>query len=400
MTDPRPSAHASTDAAAVPPEQPLLGLVAVEIGHSVAAPFAGQILASLGARLVKIEAPGHGDEARRWGPPFWEGAAATFQALNRDKESATVDLKNPAERDRLLRFIREEADIVVQNLRPGLVEEFGIDARVRDDAPGLIYCNLGAFGRTGPFARRPGYDPLMQAFGGIMSVTGEEGRAPVRVGPSIIDMATGMWSVIGILAAVHRRTLTGEGCVVDTSLFETALGWMTVPSAQYLASGEVPRRIGSEAAMVAPYKAFRTSDGYLIIAAGNDKLFAGLCQAIGKPELTEDPRFIGNPKRVENRVVLNEIVEERVATRTRAEWIAALEAVGVPCAPLQDTAEVLAHPQTVALGMLQSLPDAALRLMGLPVSFAGRRPPLRRLPPAYGQDDDALGPLDAPADAE
>lgn len=395
MTDSRPS----VDAAAVPPELPLSGLVAVEIGHSVAAPFAGQILSSLGARVVKIEAPGHGDEARRWGPPFWEGVAATFQALNRDKESAVVDLKNPAERDRLLRFIHSEVDIVVQNLRPGLVQEFAIDERIRDDKPGLIYCNVGAFGRTGPFASRPGYDPLMQAFGGIMSVTGEDGREPVRVGPSIIDMATGMWSVIGILAAARRRALTGEGCVVDTSLFETALGWMTVPSAQYFASGEVPRRIGSEAAMVVPYKAFRTSDGYLVIAAGNDKLFASLSGAIGLPDLPDDPRFRGNPRRVENRETLNAIIEERIATRTRAEWTVALEAAGVPCAPLQDTAEVVAHPQTAALGMLQSLPGSALTLMGLPVSFAGRRPPLRRLPPPYGRDDDALGPLEAPSEA-
>ena len=265
--------------------------MAVEIGHSVAAPFGGLILASLGATVLKVEAPGDGDDARTWGPPFWHGSAATFQALNRDKLTATVNLKDPGERDGLRRYVVEKADVVIQNLRPGLIERFGLDDRLVAEKPRLVYCNMAAFGRTGPLARKPGYDPLMQAFGGLMSVTGEEGRAPVRVGPSIIDMATGMWAVIGILAALRRREMTGEGGVVDTSLLETALAWMTVPAAQYLASGNVPKRIGSEAAMVAPYKAFAAADGYLVVAAGNDRLFARLCGAIGRPELATDPRF-------------------------------------------------------------------------------------------------------------
>lgn len=372
------------------PEQPLAGLLAVEMGHSVAAPFGGQILASLGATVLKVEAPGKGDDARNWGPPFWHGAAATFQALNRDKLTATVDLKNPEERSGLRRFLLDRADIVLQNLRPGLVEEFGIDGRLVAEQPRLIYCNLGAFGKAGPLAGRPGYDPLMQAFGGIMSVTGEEGRAPVRVGPSIIDMATGMWAVIGILAAVRRRDITGEGCVVDTSLLETALAWMTVPAAQYLASGEVPARIGSEAAMVVPYKAFRATDGYLIIAAGNDRLFRRLCSALDRPELADDPRFATNPARIANRKPLNRIIDDCVSRKPRAEWAALLERAGVPSAPLQDTAEILAHPQTEALGILQSSPDGLFQIIGLPLSFAGHRPPFRRSPPAFGQDGAVL----------
>lgn len=375
---------------APPPELPLSGLVAIEIGHSVAAPFGGQILASLGATVLKIEAPGKGDDARNWGPPFWHGSAATFQALNRDKLTATVDLKNPEERNALRDYIVDHADIVLQNLRPGLIEQFGLDETLTEASKRLVYCNMGAFGKVGPLADRPGYDPLMQAFGGIMSVTGEEARAPVRVGPSIIDMATGMWAVIGILAAVRRREIVGEGCVVDTSLLETALGWMTVPSAQFLASGEVPRRIGSEAAMVAPYKAYEAADGYLVIAAGNDRLFARLCEAIGRPGLADDPRFATNPERVANRAELNDTIEGIVRQGTRNEWAARLEGAGVPCAPLQDTAEVLAHPQTDALGMLQVSPDERFRLMGLPISFGGNRPPFRRSPPEHGQDDGVL----------
>jgi crotonobetainyl-CoA:carnitine CoA-transferase CaiB-like acyl-CoA transferase len=391
MTNPRPEADA-TEPAGIPAELPLSGLVAVEMGHSVAAPFGGQILASLGAKVLKIEAPGHGDDARRWGPPFWHGAAATFQALNRDKLTATVDLKDPSERDRLKRFILGQADIVIQNLRPGLSERFGLGASLRDEKPSLIYCNLGAFGRVGPLSTSPGYDPLMQAFGGIMSVTGEEGRAPVRVGPSIVDMGTGMWSVIGILAAVRRRDHTGEGCVVDTSLLETALAWMTVPAAQYLASGNIPRRIGSEAAMLAPYKAYEAADGYLVIGAGNDNLFRRLCDALQRPELAGDPRFADNPSRVDNRVELNAIIEACVREHPRSHWVAVLEDAGVPCAPLQDTAEILSHPQTEALAMLQASPDDQFRIMGLPMSFGGRRPPFRRSPPVHGQDDEALPP--------
>ena len=225
------------------------------------------------------------------------------------------------------------------------------------------------------------------------------GVAAVGLLPSRWARAEGAATFALAFDGDDTRITTGAAWMWGDWRIETALGWMTVPSAQYFASGEVPRRIGSEAAMVVPYKAFRTSDGYLVIAAGNDKLFAGLSAAIGLPELPDDPRFRGNPKRVENRVALNAIIEERIATRSRADWTAALEAAGVPCAPLQDTAEVVAHPQTIALGMLQSLPGSALTLMGLPVSFAGRRPPLRRLPPPYGRDDDVLGPLAAPSEA-
>lgn len=366
-------------------ELPLAGLTIVELGHSVAAPFGGQILASMGATVLKVEAPEKGDDARSWGPPFWHGAAALFQSLNREKLTACIDLKDPEELAALRRFILEHADAVLQNMRPGLVERFGIGGELVQEKPSLIYCNVGAFGNIGPLAGRPGYDPLMQAFGGIMSITGEEGQAPVRVGPSIIDMATGMWAAIGILAAVRKRNIDGKGCVVDTSLFETALAWMTVPSALYLASGKVPKRTGSEAAMLAPYKAFKAADGYLIVAAGNDNLFNRLTGALNRPDLVSDPRFRTNSDRVAHREELNALIGDIISGRTRAEWIERIEAAGVPCAPLQDTAEVLGHPQTKALGMLQESPDGKFNIMGLPLRFGGRRPPFRRSPPSLDQ---------------
>ena len=372
-------------------QAPLQGLTVVEIGHSVAAPFAGQVLADLGARVLKVENPQRGDDARGWGPPFWNGMATVFQSVNRNKLSTAIDLKDPVERETLATFIVEEADIVVQNMRAGLLANLGLDATsLRARNPRLIYCNLGAFGATGPLAGRPGYDPLMQAFGGIMSVTGNEGEPPVRVGVSIVDQGAGMWAVIGILAALQRRNATGLGCEVDTSLFETALSWIGAASAGYQATGRIPPRRGSENPSLVPYKVFQASDGDLVIAAGNDNLFRKLAHALGRPDWLDDERFATNPARVVNRVVVNEAVQAMVGALSRAEVCALLDQVDVPVAPLQSVDQVLAHPQTQALDMFQQAPDADLRLMGSPLSFDGKRPQFRSLPPELGADTAAI----------
>ncbi len=367
--------------------QPLAGLVVVEIGHSVAAPFAGYVLGDLGATVLKVENPRRGDDTRSWGPPFWNGMACSFQALNRNKYSVAVDLKDSAQAEKLRRYIVDKADIVFQNMRPGLIAKLGLDApSLRRENPRLIYCNLHAFGATGPLVSRPGYDPLMQAFGGIMSITGEAGGAPVRVGPSIIDAATGMWAVIGILSALHRRSETGVGCEIDTSLFETTISWQHSLIAAYLATGKVPGRRGTESPTMTPYKVFKAADDYVMIAAGNDNLFRRLAGALGHPEWLEDPRFATNPERVRNREMVNAAVEAAVGTRTRAEWVSILEGVGVPCAELQTLDQVMDHPQTKALGMLQKAPDGSVSLVGLPLSFDGVRPPLKKKPPELGAD--------------
>jgi crotonobetainyl-CoA:carnitine CoA-transferase CaiB-like acyl-CoA transferase len=369
------------------PSLPLAGLVAVEIGHSVAGPFAGMILAELGAEVVKIENPENGDDARSWGPPFVEASSALFKALNRNKKSAALDLKAEADHADLLAFVRERADIVLQNMRPGTVDRLGLGAEaLRRDKPSLIYCNMGAYGAVGPLSRHPGYDPLMQAFGGIMSVTGEEGRDPVRVGPSLVDQGTGMWAVIGILAALHRRQETGEGCVVDTSLFETAVTWVAPHVANYLASGAMPRRLGTENPGIAPYKAYSASDGWLIIAAGNNALFRRAAEVLGHPEWIEDPAFATNADRVTNRERLNALIADIVAGMSRAHWLAALEAAGVPCAPMQTIGELVAHEQLIATGILQPPPEGQLPLLGLPVQMDGVRPAYRRVAPALGAD--------------
>ena len=357
----------------------------VELGHSVAAPFAGQILADLGAEVIKIEKPA-GDDARHWGPPFVDGAAATFQSLNRNKRSLVLDLRNPAEFGRLTALIDERADVVLQNMRPGQVESLGLDAAtLRARKPALVYCNLGAFGSVGPLAERPGYDPLMQAFSGIMSVVGEPGGNPVRVGPSIVDLGSGMWAALGIVSLLMRRGASGDGGVVDVSLFETAAAWMTMYAAQFLAGGEVPGKQGSGQVGIVPYRAYRTADGDLVVAAGNNDLFRRLAQLLGHPEWSTDERFADNPARVRNAGVLYALLEERFARRTSAEWIAALEEAGIPCAPVQDVAGMLQHPQTQALGLLQPVPGSSIPLIGLPLRIDGARPQPRSASPKLGE---------------
>lgn len=366
---------------------PLEKLVVVELGHSVAAPIAGLILAELGATVIKVENPEGGDDARNWGPPFMHGAASTFQAINRNKYSVAADLKDPAAIETLRRYIIEHADIVVQNMRPGMVERFGLDAKsLREKKPALIYCNMTAFGSAGPMKNAPGYDPLLQAFGGLMSVTGHPGVEPVRTGPSIIDQGAGMWAVIGILTALLRRRESAEGCVVDTSLFETALSWMCMHVARYLASGQVPGPGGSENGGMAPYKAYEANDGWVVIAAANDNLFRRLAGVLGHPEWPSDPRMDNNANRVRNRQHVNAVVAEVIATQSRQHWIDALAAASVPCAPLQTLDEVMRHPQTEAVGILQESPDGMFKLVGMPLQFDGERPAFRKSPPPLAQD--------------
>lgn len=366
--------------------RPLAGLKVLEIGHSIAAPYAGMILGELGADVVKMENPGHGDYARGWGPPFSRDSATVFQAVNRSKRGITTDLKDEAQRARLRRFILAESDVVMHNLKPGAPEKLGIGpAGLLAEKPGLIYCNIGAFGARGPMSGHPGYDPLIQAFGGLMSMLGEDGRPPVRVTASIMDLGTGMWTVIGILAALMERGRTGRGGLVDASLFETSCGWVGIQIADFLASGQLPRRTGSGVGMIVPYQVFPTADGYVMVAAGNDSLFQRLCQAIARPDLGADPRFTKNAGRVEHRPALIGALSETFAHHPTAHWVARLEPVGVPCGPVQTLDQVVAHPQTNALGILQPPPDGGPRTIGLPLSFDGARPAWTRAAPGLGE---------------
>ena len=366
---------------------PLDGIRVVEIGHSIAAPYAALVLAELGAEVVKIERPGVGDDCRSWGAPV-DGAAPTFHAMNRLKRSVTVDMKSAEGRDTIHR-LAAVSDVVIQNQKPGLAESLGFDgATLTGVNPRLIHVNIHAFGAEGPLKDKPGYDPLMQAFAGLMSVTGEPGRPSIRVGPSIIDMGTGMWVVIGVLGALLQRGQTGKGTVVDTALFETALGWMAYFLPIFTSTGKAPQKAGSGTVMICPYQIFQCADGELMIAAGNDALFGRLSRVLECPDWAEDPRFLHNPERVANRAVLCALIEGETAKRTVSDLASALEEAAVPHAPVQDTGQIANHPQTLAANIKRGA--APLEFFGLPLSFGGERPGRDAPAPALGADNDWL----------
>ncbi len=363
---------------------PLEGIKVVEIAQALAGPFAGEILAHLGADVVKVERP-EGDEARSWGPPFTLGGGPIFHAVNMNKRSIVLDLKDPEAIVWLKGFIAQ-ADVLVQNLRPGVIEELGLgpDAMLALN-PRLVFCSLWAFGRTGPRRLRPGYEPMVQAFAGLFSVNGGDEDPPSRFGAPVLDLGTGMWAAMGVLAALHQRAHTGRGVIVDTSLFETALGWLSGHIAGFRFTGDLPSRERTGSRRLVPFQGFQTKNGTVIIAAGNDRLFAKLGAALGHPEWATDPRFATNAERRSHREELIMEMERVLTTRTKGEWIDVLEEAGVPCAPIQNLREMLGEPQTEALGILQGVPDLGLDLMTLPVSFDGRRPPVRRRAPTLGE---------------
>ncbi|MHB8469984.1 MAG: CaiB/BaiF CoA transferase family protein [Gaiellaceae bacterium] len=355
---------------------PLDGICVVDVTASLAGPTCTQTLAALGADVVKVEPPG-GDHARAWGPPFVDGDGALFFAANAGKRSVVLDLKH--DRDEVLKLV-DDADVLVVSLRPGLAEARGLGAEdLQARNPRLVHCTIGAYGRSGPLADRPGYDPLMQAASGIMSVTGEADGPPVRVGVSLIDLATGQWAAIGILAALLERARDGRGRVVDTSLYETSLALMSSHIAAYAATGEPSGRHGSAYPLIAPYEVFATSDGALMISAGSDALWARLRAALA---LDDDERFRTNPDRVLNRTALVDTISAVLRTRTSAEWEAALAGAGVPASPVRDVGEAFAHAQTQALGILQELGGGTT--VALPLSVGGERVRHATPPPRLG----------------
>jgi crotonobetainyl-CoA:carnitine CoA-transferase CaiB-like acyl-CoA transferase len=361
--------------------RPLTGASVVDVTSSLAGPTATQLLAALGADVVKVE-PLAGDHARAWGPPFLAGEGALFLASNAGKRSIAVDLGDDRGREIVLR-LADRADVFLQSLRPGAAERQGLGApALRQRNPRLVYCSIGAFGSRGPLSEQPGYDPLLQAASGIMSVTGEANGAPVRVGVSLVDLGTGVWAALGVLAALYERERTGTGRTLEISLYETALSLLAYQLVGFLGTGFVPGREGSAFPQIVPYQVFPTRDGELMIVAGNDKLFAALCEVLDVPELSADSRFLTNPDRVANRPQLLALLEERTKQRESAELLDALVAAGVPASPVHDVGEAARHPQTEALGILQSL--GSFVSVATPLSADGERVRHQAPPPSLG----------------
>jgi crotonobetainyl-CoA:carnitine CoA-transferase CaiB-like acyl-CoA transferase len=370
------------------PFLPLAGTRVLDVTTSIAGPYCAEILAALGADVVKVERPDTGDDARAWGPPFWNGEGAMFLSVNAGKRSLALSVGDERGRQ-VLSKLAEGADVFLQSLRPGLAERLGLSAAALGARNArLVYCSIGAYGSAGPLSREPGYDALMQAAGGLISMTGEPGRPGVRVGSSLIDMGTGIWSALGIVSALLERERTGEGSEVDTSLYETALGYIGYHLVGFLADGTVPVPEGTVFPMVAPYQVFPTRDGELMVAGGNDRLFAALCTALDLLELLADPRFHTNPDRVEHREQLVAILADRLQERDTAEWHRLLTEAGVPAAPVADVEDVVTAEQTEALEILQPLEHPTipnLRLTALPLSFDGARAQHRGPPPLLGE---------------
>ena len=369
---------------------PLEGVRVIEIAQNLAGPIAAEILAHMGADVIKVERP-EGDDARKWGPPFWKGVSPGFLAVNANKRGISLDLKDAKAVAWLLDFLAT-ADVLVQNLRPGSLEEMGLGPDpLLARHPRLIYCSVWAFGRSGPLKMKPGFEPMVQAFSGLMMMNGDEGGPPTRIGTSILDYGTGMWTAMGALAGLVQRQRTGRGCVVDASLYETGLAWLKGHFASYRASGEVPERDRTGSKRVVPFQGFETKTGTIIVAAGNDRLFAKLAIVVGHPEWVKEERFTTNAARVANKSALLAELDAIFLTRTKGEWIDLLEAGGVPCGPIHTLPEAVTQPQALALGIIQRLPGDDYDVVSLPLSFDGQRPPIRRAPPRIGEHDGEIG---------
>jgi len=371
----------------------LAGLRVIDLTQNVAGPFCSQILGDLGATVIKVERPGTGDDTRAWMPPAIGRHSSTFLALNRNKSSICVDIDTPTGR-KVIADLAKTADIFVHSMKPGSAERRGLGWEdLKSVNPKLIYCAISAFGSTGPLSSLPGYDPLMQAFTGVMSTTGNEGEDPVRVGVSLIDMGTGMWAAIGILGSLFARFTTGEGANVEASLLDTGVGWMTVFVSNFGASGTVPKKLGSAMAMTAPYELFPAADGSVFIAAGNDRLFAKVCQGLGSPGLSDDPRFRTNPDRVKHREELRAELSKLVGELSVADAVERMRAVGAPCSEMNSVDAMLAHAQVDAAGIVRPLPVAdhdAHRVVALPVKIDGARGSRFDQPPELGADTDGV----------
>ena len=385
---------------APPNTGPLAGVMVLDLSRVLAGPWATQALADLGAEVIKIERPGAGDDTRQWGPPFavsadgGQGDAAYFFAANRGKRSVTVDIAKP-EGAALVRALAAKADVLVENFKVGGLKKYGLDFDSLHAAnPRLVYCSITGFGQTGPDAGRAGYDYMIQAMGGLMSITGEEGRPPVKVGVAVADLFAGLYASNAILAALLHARAAGEGQHIDIALFEAQAAMLANQASGWFVSGAVPRRLGAAHPNLAPYQPLPTADGALVVAVGNDGQFRALCRALEAPALTEDGRFLTNALRVGHRAELTAELETLTVRRTSHDWMAALEAAGVPCGPINTVDQVFAEPQAQARDLMVEQPrddlDAPIRSVASPMRLSATPVSYRAPPPALGQDTEGV----------
>jgi CoA:oxalate CoA-transferase len=367
------------------PQGPLSDIIVVDMTRVLAGPYAALLLAEMGARVIKVEPPHHGDDARAVGPflktKSGKVKSGYFMSINRGKESIALDLKAPADRE-IFEKLLARADVVIENYRGGTMEKLGYGWDVlKERFPKLIYTGVSGFGHTGPYATRPAYDMVVQAMGGIMSLTGHPGSPPTRVGTSIGDLTAALYAALGILAALYDRKTTGRGMKVDISMLDCQVAFLENAIARYVATGVVPGPLGARHPSIAPFAVYATKDGHIVIAAGTDALFARAAKVLGRPELAKDARFLTNHDRVENALALQAEIEAALAARTSKEWLALLEEAGLPHAPLNNVADVLADPQVAARNMIVTAQDPDLgpiRMQGNPIKLSGYEDPATR----------------------
>ncbi|HSG25437.1 MAG TPA: CoA transferase [Anaerolineales bacterium] len=376
------------------PEPLLKDVVIIDLTRVLAGPYCTQMLGDLGAEVIKVEMPGQGDDTRQWGPPFTEsGESAYFLSANRNKRSLTLNLKSEQAIE-ILKGLIARADVLVDNFRTGTLERFGLDDdTLQQIRPGLIYATITGYGYTGPYADRPGYDFMVQAMGGLMSVTGPEDGEPIRVGIAIADLATGIFTVSAILAALYGRERTGQGQRIDMSLIDSQVAMMSYVASNYLVSGELPGRLGNGHPNIVPYQSFKAKDQHFAFAAGNDRQWNKFCEALGKTEWMEDERFATNRARVQNRAQVVSELKEVFATRTAREWMDLCEQIGIPTAPINDMAQVFEDPQVQDREMLLDVPHAgggSVPLVASPLKIPTAPVEVRYPPPLLGQHTDEI----------
>ncbi|WP_353859896.1 CaiB/BaiF CoA-transferase family protein [Azospirillum formosense] len=376
---------------------PLSHVRVLELSRVLAGPWAAQTLADLGADVIKVERPGAGDDTRAWGPPWAGEESAYFLSTNRGKRSITIDFERP-EGQELVRKLAAQADVVIENFKVGGLVKYGLDYdSLKAINPGLVYCSITGFGQDGPYAKRAGYDFMIQGMGGLMSITGqpdaEAGGGPVKVGVAVTDVFTGLYATIGVLGALAHRDRTGEGQWVNLALLDVQVAVLANQAMNYLVGGKAPQRLGNAHPNIVPYQAFATLDGHIILAVGNDGQFAKFCQVAGRPELAQDPRYATNPARVANRKELVPILELLLEQRTSRDWLSALEAVGVPCGPINDVSQVFADPHVQARHIHQDLPHptaGTVPTVASPIRYSATPIEHAVAPPTLGQHTDAV----------
>ena len=368
--------------------RPLESIIVLDLSRALAGPYCTMMLADMGAEIIKLEMPGRGDDSRSWGPPFVEGESAYFLSVNRNKKSITLNLKSEKSKEIIQKLIKK-ADVIVENFRPGTMDKLGLSYEdVVELNPDIIYASISGFGQDGPYRLLPGFDQVLQGMGGLMSITGEPGGPPIKVGIAVADIAGGMFAAYGIMVALFNRQRTGKGQQIDVSLLDSQVAWLTYRAESFFVSGEIPQPLGSGHPNIVPYQAFKANDTYVNIAAGNDQLWQKFCKAVGLENIVDAPKYATNAKRVENRTELVNIISEIISSKCAQEWLDILTKAGVPCGPIYTMDKIFTDPQVLQRNMVKDLDHlkaGKIKVTGVPVKLSATPGEILTAPPVLGQ---------------